>query len=300
MYRIGWLVPGSRTPEGAQLQDSFRKGMSTLGHVEGRDYTIEFRWALGRSELLPGLAAELVRLPSDVIVAVTSETAHAAKDATTDIPIVLITPDPLSTGLVTNLARPAGNVTGITMAAGPEIVGKYLQLLTDAVPSASRIAVLWHEGSPLQVRMISAGEAASRTLRLELNAVGFHGAEEIESAFAKIKSTSADAVIALPDATTFSYRKRLADLALHHRMPMMLTHLEGAAAGALMAYATDVNALFRRAANYVHRLMLGATVGELPVELPTTFRLVINLRTAKALGLAIPLAVLQRADEVIE
>jgi len=300
LYRIGWLAPGAPEPSNARLQDSFREGMRMLGHAQGRDYLIELRWAHGRLELLPDLAAELVSLPSDLIVAVTSQTAHAAKAATTSIPVLFITPDPLSTGLVTNLARPAGNVTGITMIAGAEIIGKYLQLMISAVPAATRIAMVWNEASPWQVNMIRAAEAAAHTLGIAFEAVAFRAPDQFESIFAKIKTASFDAVIALPDATTFNYRKRLADLALQHRVPLLLTHLEGATAGALIAYATDLNALFHRAASYADRLMKGSTVGELPVEQPTTFRLVINLKTAEALGLTIPPSILARADEVIE
>lgn len=300
MYRIGWLAPGSPTPENARLQDSFREGMRVLDHVEKRDYAIEFRWAHGRPELLPDLAAELVRLPSDMIVAVNSQTAHAAKAATKKVPILFITPDPLSTGLVTNLARPAGNVTGITMLAGPEIMGKYLQLMIDAVPGVSRIAMLWNETSPWQTIMIREAEAAARTLRIAFEAVAFHQTDEFELIFVKAKAAGIEAIFALPDAATFNNRKRLADLALQHRMPLLLSHLEGAVDGALMAFATDLNALFRRAASYADRLMKGATVGELPVEQPTTFHLVINLKTARAIGLTIPPSILARADDVIE
>ncbi|WP_178133960.1 ABC transporter substrate-binding protein [Vineibacter terrae] len=300
MYRIGWLVPGSPTPDGARLQDSFREGLRMLGHVEGREYMIEFRWALGRPELLPELAAELVRLPADVIVTVTSQTAHAAKAATTQVPILFITPDPLSTGLVTNLARPEANVTGITMLPGPEIIGKYLQLLADVVGGAARIAVLWNESSPWQSAMMGEAEAAAHRLRIKLIPVAFRDPDDFASSFARMKTARADAVVALPDATTFVHRKRLVDLALQHRLPALLTHLEGAMDGALMVFATDLNVLFRRAASYVNRLMKGAAVGDLPVEQPTTFRLAINMKTAKALGLTIPPAILARADEVIE
>jgi putative ABC transport system substrate-binding protein len=300
VYRIGWLAPGSPTPENARLQDSFREGMRTLGHVEGRDYLIEFRWGQGRPETLPNLAEELVRLPSNVIVAVTSQTAHAAKSATTEVPVLFVTPDPLSTGLVTNLAKPSGNVTGITMVAGPDIIGKYLQLLIEVVPGATRIAMLWNETSPWQADMIREAEVKALGLRTGFEALAFRRGEEFEAIMSKAKATGVSALVALPDATTFNFRKHLAELALRDRLPLLLTHLEGAADGALMAFATDLNALFRRAASYADRLMKGATVGELPVEQPTTFRLVINLKTAKALGLVIPPAQLVRADEVIE
>lgn len=300
VYRIGWLVPGSPTATASRLQDSFREGMRMLGHVEGGDYVIEFRWAHGRPELLPILAEELVRLPSDLIVAVTSQTAHTAKSATTQLPILFITPDPLSTGLVTNLARPTGNVTGITMFGGAETIGKNLQLIIDVVPGVSRIAMLWNETSPWQTTMIREAEAAARTLRITLDALAFRRADELETMLMRAKMGGAGAAIALPDATTFNSRKLLADLALQHRLPLLLSHLEGVADGALMAFGTDVPALFRRAASYADRLMKGVTVAELPVEQPTTFRLAINLKTAKALGLSIPPLVLARADEVIE
>ena len=300
MYRIGWLGPTSPTPEGGRLQDSFRQGMRDHGHVEGRDYVIEFRYAHGRPEQVPDLAAELVRLPTDVIVAVTSHTAHAAKGATTTIPILLISPDPLSTGLVTNLARPGGNITGVTMIPGPEIVGKYLQLITDTVQNASRVAMLWNETSPWQSGMIREAEAAARALRLQLQAVAFRQAGDFETAFVTMETGQADAVIVLPDGVTFVHRKRLADLALKHRLPALMTHLDAIRDGSLMAFATNLNDLFQRAANYVDRLMKGEKAGDLPVEQPTRYILAINLKTAAALGLAIPPAILARADEVIE
>jgi putative ABC transport system substrate-binding protein len=300
VYRIGWLGVGSPSEQTARLHEAFRRGLSDHGYVERRDFVIEFRWAHGRVEQLPALAEELARAPVDVIVAVTSQTAHAARGATASIPILLITPDPLSTGLVTNLARPGGNVTGITMVPGPEFVGKYLELMIDAVPTASRIAVLWSVSSPWQARMIRESEVAARSLRVEVQPVAFRDAGDFDGAFARMATERADAVIVLPDAITFVHRRQLAHLAARHRLPSLFTHLEAAADGALLAFATNIEDLFRRAARYVDRLMKGARAGDLAVEQPTTFMLIVNRKTANALGLAIPPSVLLRADRVIE
>lgn len=299
-YRIGWLGPTSPTPETARVHDAFRRGLRELGHVEGRDYVIELRWAHGRAERLPELATELVRLPVDVIVAVTSHVAHAAKLASATTAILLISPDPLSTGLVTNLARPGGNITGVTMFPGPEIAGKYLELVKEALPAALRVAVLWSEASPWQPVMIRAAEEAGRDLRVHVQPVGFRGADEFETAFSAIVRDRAHAVIVLPDAITFVQRKQISALALRHRLPALLTHLDAAADGALMAFGTNMEDLFRRAASYADRMMKGTKPGDLPVEQPTTFSLAINLRTASALRLTIPRSLLLRADKVIE
>ena len=300
IYRIGWLALGSPAPEVTRLHDRFRRGLQEYGYVDGRNYVIEFRWAHGHAEQLAELAADLARMRVDVIVAVTSHGAHAAKRATATIPILLITPDPLSTGLVTNLSRPGGNVTGVTMFAGPEIVGKYVELIKAAVPALSRLGVLWSRPSPWQQRMVHEAEAYGRTLRIHVQPAAFDGADDFDAAFAEMAPGGAESVLILPDGTTFAHRKRLAALALRHRLPALFTHLAAAADGGLMAFATNVEDLFHRAASYVDRLKKGAKAGDLPIEQPTKFYLAINLKTARALGLTIPPSLLLRADQVLE
>jgi putative ABC transport system substrate-binding protein len=297
--RIGVLLGGS--PGDSRLPEAFRQGLRGLGYVEGRNISIEFRFAEGRLERFPELASELVRLQVDVILAPGSAAALAARKATATIPIVLVTAgNPVGDGLIQSFARPGGNATGLTNSAGPEIGGKLLELLKEAVPTVSRVAVLWNPLTAPHTIMLKETEAPARALGLTLQPVSARRPDEIDGAFAAMARARADGLIVLSDPMFASVRVRIADLAAKGRLPAMYQQAEHTEAGGLMSYGPSVPDLFRRAAAYVDRILKGAKPADLPVERPTKFALVINLRTAKALGLTIPSAVLARADEVIQ
>jgi putative tryptophan/tyrosine transport system substrate-binding protein len=293
--RIGILRPGS-PPD--PLLDAFRQGLRELGYDEGRNISIEYRWAEGRDERLSGLAAELVRLKMDVIVAGVGA-VEAVKRVTTTIPIVMpVSTDPVRAGLVTSLARPGGNITGVTTLSG-ELPGKWLELLKEAVPGISRVAVLWDSaGDPSQVRT---SEAAARSLDVRLHVLKVNRADNVESAFVEARKREAGALIVVGSPLFYVHRARLVELAARHRIPTIYAQREFVVgSGGLMSYGADYRHLFQRAATYVDKILKGAKPGDLPIEQPTKFELVINLKTAKALGLTIPPAVLARADEVIQ
>jgi putative ABC transport system substrate-binding protein len=297
--RIGWLTPDREVVR----YQAFLQGLRDLGYVEGHNVVIEYRSAEGRLERLPALAAELVSLKVDVIVARATVAALAAKQATRTIPIVFPTvSDPVATGLVTSFARPGENVTGLSFFT-PELVGKSMELLKEAVPGVSRIAVLWqppafaeHQGKAL----LKAAEVAARTLGVRLQVVEARGPDDFERAFSEMTGARADALVVLTSATFAQARRRLVDLTAKSRLPAMYPLREYVDAGGLMSYGPNVLDQFRRAAIYVDKILKGAKPGDLPIEQPTKFDLVINLKTAKALGLTIPPSLLQRADQVIE
>ena len=300
VYRIGYIA-GTAAPAAAHLVEAFRQGLRDLGYVEGENVVIEYRWAEGRYERLPALAAELVRLKVDVIFAVITVAALAAKSATRTIPIVTAAAsDPVEQGLVASLARPGGNVTGLTSTVGPEIAGKRLELLKEAVPMVSRVAVLWNPDSPPAAPHLRETEIAARSLRMQLQILEARSPQELESAFAAMTSAHAGALVVLPDAMFFAHRTRIAELAAKHRLPVMHGLREHVEAGDLIAYSVSLRDLWRRAAVFVDKILKGANPADLPVEQPTKFELVINMKTAKALGLTIPPSVLGRADQVIE
>jgi len=300
VYRIGYLSAPSRESV-ARGVDAFLKALRDLGWVEGLNLVVEFRWADGKVERLPELAAELVRLKVDVIVAPAGSAVQAAKNATSTIPIVMIFPnDPVASGLVASLARPGGNVTGTTFTSGAEIFGKQLQLLKEAVPRASRVAVLGNPSDPEWASQMSEVEAAARAMGLKLQRVEARGPEEFDAAFAAIARERAEALLVAGGSTFLVNRVRLADLALKARLPTMGSFREGVQAGGLMAYAVNMADFVGHAAVYVDKILKGAKPADLPVERPTKFELVINLKTARALGLTMPPALLQRADEVIK
>jgi putative ABC transport system substrate-binding protein len=299
LYRVGWVFLMSPGEEPRSLVDAFRDGLRQHGYVEGQNLAFEFRWSDGRADRVDELTGELVKLGVDLIVAGTSQNAHAAQRATATIPILLVGADPLSTGLVTNLARPGANITGVTILPGPSVAGKYVELVKEAVPSISRVAIVWNEDSPLQPVMLREARSAASTLGLKLQAVGFRRADEFDRAFGTVAAKGAAAVV-LPDAVTFAHRRRLAELALSHRLPTLFGHSETAVAGGLMGYGANLTAIVRHAATHAHKIFRGARPGDLPVEQPTKFELVINLKTAKALGLTIPPSLLLRADQVIQ
>ena len=300
VYRVGYLtVPSRETAHG--VADRFEAALSDLGWIAGKNVVIDYRFADNRIERLPDLAAELVRLKADVIVAGANAAVTAAKNATPTIPIVMfLAVDPVGSGLVASLARPGGNVTGLTSTAGTEIFGKQLQILKSAFPRVSRVGVLVNEASPLYARLPREIEAATQALGLQPQMVVVRGAADFEGAFAKLIAARVDAVFLSADSMFYQHRVRLAQLVAKTRLPAMWGLREYARAGGLMAYSTDLDDLARRAATYVDKILKGARPGDLPVEQPTKFELVINLKTAKALGLTVPPSLLLRADQVIE
>jgi len=300
VYRIGVLSNAPpTTPEVSRLWGAFRQGLRERGWVEGQNVVIERRLSEGQVERLPSLAAELVSLKADIIVAVGNAGARAAKQATSAIPIVMVYAlDPVADGLVASLARPGGNITGVTFVVGPEIVGKHLELLKEAVPKVSRVAVLLHPDR----RAILLGEtqAAAQALAVKLQPLEVRSPDELEGAFAAMTRERASGLLVLPHPLFYVHTRRIADLAAKSRLPAMFPFRESVEAGGLMAYATSAPDMFHRAATYVDKILKGAKPADLPVEQPTRFELVINLKTAKALGLTIPQSVLIRADQVIQ
>jgi ABC-type uncharacterized transport system substrate-binding protein len=299
--RIGYLAPNLATS--SHLAEAFRQGLRDLGYVEGRNLVIESRGAEGKFERFPALAAELVALKVDVIVASGTLAALAAKRATTSIPIVFPTlGDPVTDGLVASFARPGGNVTGLSNLS-PELVGKCLELLKQAVPGISRVAVLWQPGAFVGTTgkdIRKRAEAAGRALGMQLQFVEVREPESFDRAFSDITRARADALIVPLTAMFTNERRRLVDLAAKIRRPAVYGSRDSVDAGGLMSYGPNLSDSYRRAATYVDKILKGAEPADLPVEQPTKFELVINLKTAKALGLTIPQSVLGRADQVIE
>ena len=276
-----------------------------IGAISGRhrqNIVLEPRWAEGQYARYPALAAELVRLKVDVIVTPGNRPATlAAKQATSTIPIVFMNAfDPVAQGLVASLARPGGNITGLTSLVGPEFVGKQLELLTEAVPKLYRVAVLRNPTMTDARVLIREAEVAARSLKVQLHVVDARGLAEFEGAFAAMIKERVSAILVLADVVFLFNARQLADLAAKHRLPAMYQLREHVETGGLMAYAANLAELSRRASIYVGKILQGAKPGDLPVEQPTKFDLVINLKTAKTLGLAIPQTLLQRADHVIQ
>jgi putative ABC transport system substrate-binding protein len=300
VYRIGYLSTPNRASV-ARGVDAFVEALARLGWVEGRNIRIEYRWAEGDIDRLPELAAELVRLNVDVIVAPAGSAALAAKAATASIPVVMIfAADPVAMGLVSSLQHPGGNVTGTTFAPGRDIFGKQLQLLKEAIPRASRIAFLWNPADASSAFQRTAVESASTSLRVPLERVEARGPEDFERTFVAMAKAHADALLVGATSTYLVHQSRLAELALKARLPTMLSYREGVEAGGLMAYAVNMANFVGRSAAYIDKVLKGARPADLPIEQPTKFELVINLRTAKALGVALAPSLLQRADEVIQ
>jgi|SRR5690242_15626254 putative tryptophan/tyrosine transport system substrate-binding protein len=300
VYRIVYLGNSTAALE-AELVDAFRQGLRNLNYVEGQNFVIEYRWAEGRNDRFPGLVAEAVRLQADVILTSGTPATLAAKEGTRTIPIVTAAMgDPISAGVVPSLARPGGNITGLA-SMSPEIDGKRLELLKELVPGVSRIAVLWNPTNPNNVARINHIQAAAKTLRLTLEPlVGAGDSQDLEKGFAAIVAARAEALIVESDRALLAHRAQIADFATRRRLPALYPYREFVQAGGLVSYAPSYPAMFRRAATYVDKILKGAKPADLPVEQPTTFELVINLKTAKALGLKIPQSLLQRADEVIQ
>ncbi len=300
VYRVGILTNKASDPAEARLWQAFRSGLRERGWIEGQNILIEFRAAEGNTARLPELAAELVRLKVDLIVARASIFVQPAKEATSSIPIVFLThADPVRTGHVASLARPGGNITGLAVLM-TDLAPKGLELLISAVPVAQRIAVLWNPDTPSHTPALKAVEEAERMLRVQLQPVGARTAAELEGAFAAMARARAQAVLVLGASLFLAERQRVAELAIKHRLPTMSMLKDVVDTGGLMSYSPNYDDLYRRGAIYVDKILKGAKPADLPVEQPTKFELVINLKTAKALGLTIPPSLLQRADEIIQ
>jgi len=295
--RIGLLM--TTTPVAAShIAAAFADGLRDLGYVEGKDVVFEYLWAEGKPERLAEMAAQLVRHKVDVIVASSQAPALAAKRATQTIPIVMVNvTDPVEVGLVASLARPGGNVTGLSQQLTPEIRAKQLQLLKEALPKVSRVAVLWSAATT-----VGRGEyeAAGRALGLRIQFVEVHGADDLGRAFAALGGERIDALLVPGDTLLFTERQRVTALAREHQMPGIYSLREFTEAGGLMSYSAPISEQFRRAARYVEKILRGANPATLPVESPTQYELVINLKTAKALGLTIPQSLMLRADQLVE
>jgi len=299
--RIGYLA--SNVSASPHLNEAFRQGLRDLGYVESSNLAIEYRDAEGKFERLHALAAELVALKVDVIVSVGTLQTLTAKQATGTLPIVFATAaDPVTDGLVTSLARPGGNVTGLSLLA-PELVGKCLEQLKQAVPGISRVAVLWQPGGlgeRTEKDLLKEAEVAARALGVRLQFVEARGPADLDRAFSDMTRARAGALTMLSTPMFGGERRRLVDLAAKNRLPAVYPFREYVDAGGLMAYGANLADLFRRAAGYVDRILKGAKPGDLPIEQPTKFELIINLKTARDLGLTIPPSLLLRADQIIE
>jgi putative ABC transport system substrate-binding protein len=298
--KIGLLLTATPATVAYPLE-AFRQGLRELGHVEGKTVVLEVRYGEGRPERLPELARELVRLKVDGIATTNDAAIAAVKRETRTIPIVMIfSTDPVETGFVASLARPGGNVTGLSNVS-PEISGKRLELLRSVVPGLSRVAILWSPDARGNLLDYKETEAAARSLRLELQSVEVSRVEDLDQAFSAVISRRAQALVVPPASpVAAANRGQIATFAQKNRLPSMYGAKEYVEAGGLMSYGPSVSDMFRRAATYVDKILKGAKPGDLPVEQPTKFELVINLKTAKALGLTIPQSLLLRADEIIQ
>jgi putative ABC transport system substrate-binding protein len=298
--RIGYLESSSPSPARLQLLEAFRQGLRELGYVEGQNVALESRFGDGKPDQIHRFAAELVGLKIDILVTSGTPATQAAKQATRTIPIVMTQlADPVGTGLVASLGRPGGNVTGLT-TQDADLGGKRLELLLQIVPRVSRLAQLVDETSPGTVLIGKGTRAAAASVGVKLQSLGVRDPGELDRAFAAMKDARAGALIVESSSMLFAWRERLAELALKNRLPTMFAQRQYAEAGGLTAYSADFSDPYRRAATFVDKILKGAKPADLPVEQPTKWVFVINLKTAKALGLTIPQSVLLRADEVIE
>jgi len=297
--RIGWLVSGSPESHGISLA-AFRDGLQKLGYAEGQNIQIEYRWAQGHLDRLPELATELVRLKVDVILAGGTPGATAAKNATRVIPIVMAgVGEPVETRLVASLARPGGNLTGFAVAE-PESAAKRLAILKEVAPRVSRTAVVWNPTSAYARREWKIAQESATVLRITLISQEVRTLPELESALVAVSRAHPDSLLLLNDPFVFTYRTNITEFARQAKLPAVYSFREFVTAGGLMSYGPSIAETYRRAANYVDKILKGAKPADLPVELPTKFELVINMKTAKVLGLTIPPSLLASADQVIE
>jgi len=298
VYRVGSLTDGAQTP--SPMSVAFADTLRKLGYVEGRNLVIDRRYAAFNYDRLPELAADLVRLNPDVIVTGGNPSIAALKDATTTIPVVMTYAiDPVGAGLITSLARPGKNITGMSTTTGPEFIAKQLEILKEAVPKLSRVGILVQHGRGTGPET-AAIESAARKLAITVLFTDVRIPNDIEGAFAAMTRSRAGALLILGGSVTWTNQQQIADLAVKHRLPGIHFFREYAEAGLLLSYGINFVAQYRRAAIYVDKILKGAKPADLPVEQPTKFELVINLKTAKTLGLTIPPSLLQRADQVIE
>jgi putative tryptophan/tyrosine transport system substrate-binding protein len=292
------LIPGSSSDFAPRIE-AFRHGLRDLGYVEGRNIIIEYRFAEGQADRLPELVADLVRLQVDVMVIDGNLAIRAAQHATMTIPIVIaVSGDPVGEGFVASLAQPGGNITGLSLLQ-PAVSGKRLELLQEAVPKLSHIAVLWNPAVSSSTLAFKETQTAAHALGLQLQSLEVRRPDEFDQAFAAMTREHADALVVISNELFLGHRRQLAELTVRHRLPAMFHLREYAEAGGLMAYGADAADMYRRAATYVDKILKGTTPADLPVEQPTKFTFVINLKTAKALGLTIPPTLLFQADEVI-
>ncbi len=297
VYRIGYLHPGLVAARGV---DVFRKGLRDLGWIEGQNIAIEYRGAAHKWDRIPALAEELVRLKVDLIVVVSLRVARPVQRATKTIPIVVaLAGDMVGTGLVASLARPGGNITGLTTLS-PGLSAKRLELLKEAFPKVSRVAVLWNPDGPVPTLAFKETQAAARALGVQLQSLEVRSPDDFESAFQAVTRERADALLTITDPVTIRYYRPIAVLAAKSRLPAMYPWRRFVRAGGLMSYGVNPADLYRRAATYVDKILKGAKPGDLPIEQPTKFELVINLKTAKQLGITIPPNVLYQATKVIK
>jgi len=295
--RIGVMAA---SPLDSSLSEAFRQGLRDLGYVEGENIIIEYRFAEGRPERLRDFAAELIRLKVNVIVTTGTPSTSAAKKATSTIPIVMAnSADPVEGELIASLAHPGGNVTGLTRLS-PQIAGKRLELIKEAFPSAIIIAVLWDQNNPSAVQHLNEMQAAADALGVQLQSVAVRGPDDFDKAFSEIAQKRAAALVVLRDAVFNFNQPRILEFATKRRLPTIFDRTTAADAGGLISYGANDTALYRRAAYYVDKILKGAKAGDLPVEQPTKFELVINLKTAKQIGVTIPSSVLYRVDKVIK
>ena len=299
VYRIGFLGNSTAALE-ANLVGPFREGLRDLGYVEGRNVLIEYRWAEGKYDRFPALIGELLALKVAVIVTAGTPATLAVKKATTSVPVVMTAVgDPVGTGIVPSLSHPGGNITGLT-AISTEMDAKRLELLREVVPSVSYIALLWNAASPLQVLAEKQVQAAAQVLRMRVLSLGVKTEEEIKSALAVMARERPDALLVLADRLLLHHRVLIMDFATRHRLPGVHAYRELVEAGGLMSFGPSYADMHKRAAYFVDRILKGAKPGDLPVERPRTFELVINLKVAKAFGLTIPQSVLLRGTEIIQ
>ncbi len=297
IHRIGYLSIASQPDN----QEAFRQGLRELGYIEGQNITVESRFAAGNVDRLPELAAELISLKVDVVVAVGTPDALVAKKATQTIPIITVaSSDPVGSGLVASLARPGGNVTGLTTFPGLEMSGKHIELLKEIVPELTHVVVLANPANPPTAGFLREAERAARSLGVQLRIVEARSPNDLNGAFSTIKKERAGALLVIADPVLVYNRSRIVAFAASSRLPAMYPYGLFVGVGGLMSYGVNIPDLFRRAATYVDRILKGTKPADLPVEQPTRFELVINLKTAKALGLTIPQSVFIRADKVIE
>jgi putative tryptophan/tyrosine transport system substrate-binding protein len=298
LHRIGILLVGSSSFYSAWI-DVFRQGLKELGYIEGKNIAIEYRYAEGKADRLPALAAELVGLKVEVVFTSSTPSVLAVKKVTSTIPIVFVSiSDPVASGLVTSLARPGGNITGLSIVA-VELSGKRLELLKEAVPSVTRVAFMWNSANPAQAPQWGEAQAAAQALGLQLQSLEVRSANDFDSAFEAALRERAQALVTTPAALLGAHLKRIVEFAAKNRLPTMYGNPQFVDAGGLMSYAPDYTVQYRRAAIYVDKILKGSKPADLPVEQPTKFEFVINLKAAKQIGLTIPPNLLARADRVI-